>query len=62
MNNFRYLHSIINDNTTCLKWRKAQLNFETKLKEYNLDKEAKVLSRIIPVYYLLIISLLSINT
>ena len=38
MNKCHYLHSIINDNTTRLNWRKAQLHFETKLKEYNLDK------------------------
>ena len=44
MNKFRYLHNIIYDNTPRLNWRKAQLNFETKFKEYNLDKEANVLS------------------
>ena len=43
MNKYRYLHSIINDNTTLLNWRKVQLHFETKLKEYNLDKKANVL-------------------
>ena len=32
MNNCRYLHSIINDNTIRLNWRKGQLNFETTLR------------------------------
>ena len=44
MNKCRYLHNIINDNNTRLNWRKVQFNFETKLKEYNLDKESKMLS------------------
>ena len=42
MNKCRYLHSIIHDNTTRLNWHKAKLNIETKLKEYNLDKEGAI--------------------
>ena len=44
MNKCSYLYNILNDNNTRLNCHKAQLNFVTKLKEYNLDKEAKVLS------------------
>ena len=54
MNKCRYLHSIINDNITCLNWCKAQLNFETKLKDYTRTNN--------PIRHLLIIRLLSMHT
>ena len=44
MNKCRYLHNIINDNNTRPNWCKVQFNFETKIKEYKLDKESKMLS------------------
>ena len=54
MNKCRYLHNILNENTTRLSWCKAQLNFKQHLSNITYTKKT--------ICDLLIISLLSIKT